>query len=165
MIARQVVPDAPPLDKVREDLAQRFSQISRSEPLLTVRLGTRPRGGGGEECFLLGTSVGPCDSRFEVSRSGLFDRKPAVRKRLRVVPDKTQPTLFFARGDAVWLREDTYRRSVCILTKGGSRHTDCPFPLFVVLLRNLMSALVLKVGCTDVNMGMKTYFCATHSRR
>lgn len=98
----------PLLYEIREDLAQRFRQVPRSESLLAITLGTRPRSGAGEEVFLSITSLSPCDSFLEVVGSRLLDRKPTVRERFRVVSDETQPVLLLTRRDSVWLREDTY---------------------------------------------------------
>ena len=79
----------PPFDEVREDLAQRFSQVLRSEPSLAIGLGIRPWGLGGEEKLLLRASVCPRDSGLEFLGSRLFDREPSVGKRLRIISDET----------------------------------------------------------------------------
>ena len=108
--------------------------------------------------LLLGASVCPCDSGLEIARCGLFDRKPSIRERLRIVSNETQPALFLSRRDPVRFREDTYERSIGALKEGGSQNTDSSLPLRVVLFRNMMRALILEVGCIDVSIRMKEQF-------
>jgi len=158
-------PYLPALNEIREDLAKRFCQITCPEPLLTIRLGTRPRSLAGEEMFLQSASLRPSDSVLEVLGCRLPDREPSVGKRFCVISDESQPVLFLANGDPIWLREDTCKRSVHALNEGINECTNYSLSLRIILFRNVVGPLILKIRCTDVRRRKKNSSCGAYFRK
>ena len=54
-----------------------------------------------------------------------------------------------------FVRTPVYNKSVGILKRSVSKHTDSALTLRVVLFRDVMGSLVLKIGCRNVSMGTR----------